>query len=398
MRELLSKLRQWFGIDFELFDSNAGEWVHTTAELSGGDSFVRGQLCRAAALRTGARFIEDENPLLVLAIPLRLADRRMVAVGTFVTHSVVEGESLVRAAKKLGLDANAAKQWFARQVAWNPETLANIGNLACERLSVGERLKTLEREIRSVSLHLSTTYEEIGLLYRLTQNLKLTSRSEDLGDLALEWLAEVLPVESLAIQLVRPLRSDAVERGAAASPELLTYGPCPLDAENIERLVDRLRLAPAGRPAVVGRPKTSAEDWPWPEVHDLVIAPIADGEKGFGWLAAFNHSQGGGFGTPEASLLSSVGTILGIHGGNTSLYQQTARVFRWRCRRADLRDRREGSLHVRPQRSGRPRGGATRDSNSDSTASKSIRSILPACFTTSARSESTKACCANRAS
>ena len=54
----------------------------------------------------------------------------------------------------------------------------------------------------------------------------------------------------------------------------------------------------------------------------MIIVPLAEGENCFGWLAAFNHARGEEFGTVEASLLSSVGAILGIHCGNTELYRQ----------------------------------------------------------------------------
>ncbi|MEI7688441.1 MAG: HD-GYP domain-containing protein, partial [Planctomycetota bacterium] len=47
----------------------------------------------------------------------------------------------------------------------------------------------------------------------------------------------------------------------------------------------------------------------------------------FGWLAAVNHVGDAEFGTVEASLMSSVAAILGIHSGNTQLYQQQRDLF-----------------------------------------------------------------------
>jgi putative nucleotidyltransferase with HDIG domain len=55
--------------------------------------------------------------------------------------------------------------------------------------------------------------------------------------------------------------------------------------------------------------------------------PLAEGENLFGWLAAVNHVDGGEFGTVEASLLGSVGAILGIHSGNIDLYRQQSEMF-----------------------------------------------------------------------
>ena len=88
-------------------------------------------------------------------------------------------------------------------------------------------------------------------------------------------------------------------------------------------------------------------DWPWPDVRELVVVPLAEGDRSFGWLLAFNHVSGGEFGTVEASMLSSVGAILGIHNGNAELYQQQREIFRRSGAGPDLGHRRQGSLHLR---------------------------------------------------
>jgi putative nucleotidyltransferase with HDIG domain len=54
----------------------------------------------------------------------------------------------------------------------------------------------------------------------------------------------------------------------------------------------------------------------------LILVSVAEGDRVFGWLAAFNHADGGEFGTVEASLLNSVGAMVGTHAGNRDLYRQ----------------------------------------------------------------------------
>ena len=70
-----------------------------------------------------------------------------------------------------------------------------------------------------------------------------------------------------------------------------------------------------------------------PEIRQLIGVPLVESEKLFGWLLAINRIDGGEFGTVEASLLSSVATILGIHSGNIELYQQQASSWRASCGR-----------------------------------------------------------------
>jgi putative nucleotidyltransferase with HDIG domain len=188
-----------------------------------------------------------------------------------------------------------------------------------------QHLQSLDREVRDLSVHLSTTYEEISLLYRLTQNLKLSSDDEELALLALEWLSEVLPVESLAVQFF-PSPGCAPVSGRAET-RLLSPGQCPVTSEELGEIVEFFEVVPRNRPLVVNHLLTDQPGWRWPRVKQLVLVPLSEGDHCFGWLAAFNHSLGGEFGSVEASLLSSVGAILGIHSGNTELYQAQRDLF-----------------------------------------------------------------------
>lgn len=323
--ELLGKLEQWFSVEFHLVDGANGELVHSAFDQTSRDWTVRGQMCRAVADRGKAALIADEDPLVEMAIPLRGPDQTLVAVGTFATSHRANATQLARAATMLGMTSEEATKWIARQTCWVPDVLLRMGQLAAERIVAEERLQSLDREVRDLSVHLSTTYEEISLLYRLTQNLKLSSNDEELALLALEWLSEVLPVESLAVQfLASPGESQLAGRSQA---KLLSPGGCPVTCDELSEIVEFFGAEPRNRPLVVNHLQTNQPGWRWPHISELVLVPLSEGDHCFGWLAAFNHSLGGEFGSVEASLLSSVGAILGIHSGNTELYQAQRDLF-----------------------------------------------------------------------
>jgi putative nucleotidyltransferase with HDIG domain len=198
-----------------------------------------------------------------------------------------------------------------------------------ERTSTAKRIEKLERETENISAHLATTYEEISILYRLTQNLRISESDEGLGLLALEWMHEVVPAEGLAIYLL-----PVVEEGAEPSPPktrtkpvLLRFGECPLDQARFGQLIDCLDLASQHQPRVINRPDAECREWPFAEIRQMIVVPLAEGDNLFGWLAAFNHVAGEDFSTVETSLLSSVAAILGIHGGNLDLYRQQAELL-----------------------------------------------------------------------
>ncbi|MEX2114223.1 MAG: HD domain-containing phosphohydrolase [Pirellulales bacterium] len=325
-REALCKLRAWLGIDFHLVDAESGDVLCHAPNQGALDVAMLGALCRVVAERGRAELLDDEEPLLVLAIPLSDAtDRRRVAMGVFVSTVEMASEQLLRAIERLGMSPEETANWIARQTRWTPQGLLAMGQMAVERLATDLRVATLEAETQDVSLQLSATYEEISLLHRITQKLKLTSNDRELGELALEWLAEVVPARSLAIYWMSP-EVESGQPASGASP-LLSLGHCPVDTAGMAELVQRLALKPGQQPLIVNPSTTAQPDWAWPEIHELMVVPLSEGENCFGWLAAFNHIDGGQFGTVEASLLGSVGVLLGIHCGNADLYRQQREMF-----------------------------------------------------------------------
>ncbi len=325
---LLTQLSQWFAIEFHLVDGDTGDLVHCAFDQTARDWGIRGELCRAVAAGGKAALIEDEPPLLVMGLPvLGPGDTNLVAVGTFVSENSASADQLPLAGEMLGLEPDDASKWISRQTCWPPDLLWRMGQLATERLAAEVRLKQLERDAKDLSRNILTSYQEINLLYRLTQNLKLSSNREELGKLALQSLAETLPVESLAIQYLSSSKLGAVTGDDHGEPVLLTNGPCPVGAGELTRIIEHLNLEPSRRLVLVNRATTLSENWQWPAVRELIIVPLCEGVNCFGWLVAFNQTHGEAFGTVETSLLSSVATILGIHSGNAELYRQQRELF-----------------------------------------------------------------------
>jgi putative nucleotidyltransferase with HDIG domain len=325
--ELLAKLLEWFGVEFHLVDGRSGELVHCAFDQTARDWDAIAEICRAVAVGGKTAIVEEEEPLVVLAVPIwHLSSTSLVAVGTFVTSQVARPAQLSRAAEMLGLEPDDAAAWIRRQTCWAPDALVRMGQMAAECLRSDERSKKLHREVKDLSLHLATTYDEISLLYRLTQNLKLSSKDEELGALALEWLADVLPVEALAIQFTQS-RTGSTPDDTRSGPLLITRGMCPVGGPELARIIDHFGLELGQRPLIVNRSTTQSAEWPWPTVRELVIVPLCEGDHCFGWMVAFNQVHEGEFGTVEASLLSSIGAILGIHNSNAELYQQQREFF-----------------------------------------------------------------------
>ena len=308
-------------------DGQTGEIIEFAADHRRIDWLTRGELCREVARRARPEVIDENDPWLLLAIPFVQDERPLVAVGVFLSRQVTEPRDMARVAHLLGVTASAASDWVARQKPVDAEMLDRLAAVACEKLGASEQIEQLENEVEKLSSHLGSTFEEISLLYRLTHNLKLSSNDEELGQRALEWLSEVVPAESFALQLVSTAGAEIPANDSRTEPVLLMFGDCEMTVDEFSLLVSELDLGPASRPVVLNHVQNESFGWQFPGVRELVIVPVAEGERLFGWLAVINHCGPGEFGTAEGSLLSSVGAMLGIHSGNIDLYRQQAELF-----------------------------------------------------------------------
>ena len=96
-------LRHAFDVEFTVLDAASGEVVIEGAGQPGYDWTARVELCREVARRERPEFIDEEDPLLVLAVPLGGSEGdEHVAVAAFVTRPVAPDENMDAAARTIG--------------------------------------------------------------------------------------------------------------------------------------------------------------------------------------------------------------------------------------------------------------------------------------------------------
>lgn len=309
-------LHRWCGVEFAVLDGESGEMLSALHDPEGVDWHARAELVRQVSRGGKPAFLEEEDPVVALAVPLALGGQNYVAVALFLTREARGAADLARAAVVFGLAAEMLWTWARRQKPASPDMLERLAHLAASRLEADARIVELENEHEQLSARISATFEEISLIYQLTHHLKISSSKQDLGRAALALLAEVVPAEGLAIRL-EPSDDEEVV--------LLEHGVCPLDSAGFASLVED--VAPGAATVVLNRSVTDDPLWQFDGVRQLILVPLADGDRVFGWLAAFNHPQDQEFGTTEASLLNSVASLLAIHGSNIDLYRQQSDVL-----------------------------------------------------------------------
>jgi putative nucleotidyltransferase with HDIG domain len=205
--------------------------------------------------------------------------------------------------------------------------LARTVDLFLSKARTERRVAQLEQEAQQLSKHIGATFEEITLIHRLTQNLSISQKPTMLGLQALEWLLEVVPAQGLALLFNTTDDDELFRHDDLAGPAFLIHGQVPVGADRFARLLDKVDGRKPARPVIINHGIEDDAEGEFADVREFVVVAVYEGERQFGWLAAFNHSEAGEFGTVEANLLSSVGTILGIHSGNIDLYRQQSDLF-----------------------------------------------------------------------
>jgi HD-GYP domain-containing protein (c-di-GMP phosphodiesterase class II) len=324
LQALAVTLRKAFGVAFSIWDCQSGDLLHVSLQQPGSNDPQRGLLARAV-VGLDPQFLADDDCGLLLAIPIQLSGGlNIAATAAFATRFLSADESSQSLCELLGVDDRRARQWLSRQTLWTPESLLRLASAVQAQVAAERQAARSAREVEKLSDSLASTYEEICLLHGVTQNLRISRDEEELANLIARWVLDCLPTTSAAIQLLPVAKAGNVTYKARTQSQLITAGHCPLENREFSQLIEHLRLEPGCSPLVLNANITQRGDWPFPKLKELIVVPMSDGQRVFGWIGVFNHSAGQEFGTVEASLLNSVGAMLGIHSGNRDLYREQA--------------------------------------------------------------------------
>ena len=191
-------------------------------------------------------------------------------------------------------------------------------------------------------VHLAGMYEEISLLHRLVRNMQITRSDIQAGQDALAALADILSAEGFVLKLNHQCDDERFEATEQDSDAYLFHGERKISESEVDDILDYLAASDLSNPIVLNPPETDHEDWPAPEIRQIVAAPLVEGNRDFGWILAFNDAKGNDYTGVAGSLVASVAGILGIHCDNTFQFRQrtelTAGVLRALTSAIDAKD------------------------------------------------------------
>ncbi|MHC4875709.1 MAG: HD-GYP domain-containing protein [Planctomycetota bacterium] len=260
---------------------------------------------------TGVRLIELSSGFVFYVLPLpSVDDAQTVAVGYILNAGEGEQpEEILELADALGWSPTDIDDWCARQTFCRTEILERLlVNVFDSRV----RERGLEDEIDRLANEVQRTYEEISILHTLTASLQLSRSPLDLAELCLDRVYGLIGAQGNAI-----LIDDWKQRR-----HLLLKGHLPLDDAAFRRIVQRFETHDWSRPLVKNNIEGTLLGADFPGLKNFVLVPITDGVERSGWVMLCNLPGGRQFGVVEASLISSLATIMATHHRNLLLYQE----------------------------------------------------------------------------
>jgi len=333
LQATLAALAKTFAEPFALVDVDSGNLVHSDHHGLSCDFYARIELLAEVSRCGKPEILEEVSPLTMLAIPLHGlgVGTNLVAVGIFVNQLVTCEEEMAAAARAFGIDGRRALRWATGKTLWTSALLQRMSEMVLENLTQRQQLEALHSEVAEVNAHTDDIYAELDLLHRLTGQLHLSESEQQLWRSALDWLADSVPAQCLGIVLRETTEGKVTEENLA-NWEVLTNGECPVETDELCELIRRFGPTSLRQPILLNRTETTLPTWHCPTIRELVCVPIDGGQQPRGWLLALNHrgvaqASFGKFGSVEIQLLSSVGTILGIHHSNLGLYQEQSQLF-----------------------------------------------------------------------
>ena len=244
--------------------------------------------------------------------------RRLVgaAVGCFPVREMAEEEHLARMCDRMQLDRQAVATLMADGVTRSLAETDDLLVVMTHLLAGQQALQVAQDEMGMLSANLTTTYEELSLLYRISGSMKLTGQPGEFMQNVCEELLEVANIQAAVAIVYGDPRSN--HEGM-----ILQAGECELDEEQMRRLAST-HIAPrlaAGDSAVVDNQFPHVAGAPFgPNVRNYVAAPLAGDAEAIGMLIGLNKLSGE-FDSVDMKLLSSVGNQSAVFIVNHRLYE-----------------------------------------------------------------------------
>ena len=311
----LRRIRQRCGLPLFCVDAETGQVVGGSAATVVGTPppLVPQSIRPLLATLSVATVFAPAAGLLCYAVPLQnIGGQRLIGLGYQLSDRGKLPTQVTMAAAAAGWTSGRLTRWVAEHPACSAGPLGALLNLALKEVQSERTASAAQAQLDQLGEQLDQTFEEISLLHALTRNLQISRGPADLARLCLDRMPELIDAAGHAIALSPP----------GERPQFHRSGELPFDAAGLTRLMGEFESHDWSRPLVLNFVDRGPLAAAWSGLQNLVAVPVAEGRHRYGWIVSVNLAGDREFGTVEASLLSSIATILGTHVRNIDLYRE----------------------------------------------------------------------------
>ncbi len=195
------------------------------------------------------------------------------------------------------------EEWRETLPICDPRLLECLLTCSTQSANRHRREVLLQLEVHSLAQQVNETNQQIELLNKLTEDLRVSRPPEEFIALCLDRLYSVVDCGSCAIWLTQQ-----------PPPQGFQFrGDLSFDQTGFARLLKRFQQYNWSKAMVRNQLQDTLFGSVFPGLKNFVIASIGDDAQRLGWIVACNLSVGRDFGSAEASLFSSVAILLGTH-------------------------------------------------------------------------------------
>lgn len=268
----------------------------------------------------------------IIAIPVMRRTRVIGAIlGGFV-GSDLSGEAIGRLCDQCGLDHQAMRSIGAEVRKISGDSIAPTAGLLALTVNQARDLD-VEREESGVLTHnLESTYEELNLIYRISAQMSLPQRPQDMLEKVGIQVTEISRASTIAFVLTEQESSDSrnvpgILKTSRIEDRVVTTGRRIESKIDLIRLAESLNLDPVRTPSQLlfnNTPQRSEFSWASGWLQHLVALPLWHKQKLLGVMLAINCNDGGDFTSVDVQLVRAVADRVSAFLENQRLYDDLA--------------------------------------------------------------------------
>lgn len=259
--------------------------------------------------------VVDAIPGTVLAILPRLQD------GRFIGHLVVAakadafslGEDVLRMCGRIGIDATWLSQQADELNGFTIDALRHQARVMHATLLDQLRLASLAADLDGLAGQLSSTYEELNLIYQMGAGMHVNRSPEEFFKKTCLEVMDLMGLRGVGVALRGP-------GGEFQTPAV--YGSIGLDPVVLRRLADELGEAMKSQTEPIFVEKVARDarfSWLGKYARKFLAAPLIREDRLLGCLFGFDKRDGE-FDTVDGKLLSAIANESAIFLENALLY------------------------------------------------------------------------------